>query len=57
MRQRWLLAELLGKIHIALGTVHGVGMSKMDDAKADFADALKVDPKAALDPSLTPRPS
>ena len=45
--------ELLGKIHIALGTVHGVGMSKLDDAKTDFANALKADPKAALDPALT----
>jgi hypothetical protein len=45
--------ELLGKLHIALGTVHGVGLSKLDDAKADFVNALKADPKAILDPSLT----
>lgn len=45
--------ELLGKINIALGTVYGVGMSKPDDAKKAFVAALKADPKAALDPSLT----
>ncbi len=45
--------ELLGKIHVALGTVFGVGLSKMDEAKGEFAAALKADPKAALDPSLT----
>jgi hypothetical protein len=45
--------ELVGKIHVALGTVHGVGQNKMDDAKADFVNALKADPKAALDASLT----
>ncbi len=45
--------ELLGKIHIALGTVYGVGLSKPDDAKREFTAALKADAKAALDPSLT----
>jgi hypothetical protein len=45
--------ELLGKINVALGTVYGVGLSKADDAKTAFIAALKADPKAALDPSLT----
>ena len=45
--------ELLGKIHIALGTVYGVGLSKLDEAKTEFVAALKADPKAVLDPSLT----
>lgn len=45
--------ELLGKINIALGTVYGVGLSKSAEAKAAFVVALKADPKAALDPSLT----
>lgn len=45
--------ELLGKIQIALGTVYGVGLSKADEAKKAFIAALKADPKAALDPSLT----
>lgn len=45
--------ELLGKINVALGTVYGVGLSKPAEAKAAFAAALKADPKAALDPSLT----
>ncbi len=45
--------ELLGKIYVALGTVHGVGQNKSDDAKSDFVSALKADPSAALDPALT----
>ncbi len=45
--------ELVGKIQIALGTVYGVGLSKTAEAKAAFIAALKADPKAALDPSLT----
>jgi hypothetical protein len=45
--------ELTGKLHVALGTVYAVGLSKPDDAKAEFVVALKADPKAALDPSLT----
>jgi hypothetical protein len=45
--------ELLGKINVALGTVLGVGLNKPADAKAAFIAALKADPKAALDPSLT----
>jgi len=45
--------ELLGKLYIAVGTVLGVGLNKPDDAKVAFVAALKVDPKAALDPSLT----
>jgi hypothetical protein len=45
--------ELLGKIHVALGTVYGVGLSKPDDAKKEFVAALKADKGAALDPSLT----
>ena len=45
--------ELLGKIHVAMGTVFSVGLSKNDEAKAEFVLALKADPKAALDPSLT----
>jgi hypothetical protein len=45
--------ELLGKIHIALGTVYGVGLSKPDEAKEEFTLALKADPNAALDPALS----
>ncbi len=40
--------EVLGKIHIALATVHGLGQGKMDVAKSDFAAALKADPNAKL---------
>lgn len=45
--------ELLGKIEIALGTVYAVGLNKPDEAKKALIAALKADPKAALDPSLT----
>lgn len=45
--------ELLGKINIALGTVYGVGLNKPAESKAAFQAALKADPKATLDPSLT----
>jgi hypothetical protein len=45
--------ELLGKIHIALGTVLGVGLSKPADAKDEFVLALKADSGAALDPNLS----
>lgn len=40
--------DVLGKVHIALGTVHGVGQQKLDLAKADFVSALKADPNAKL---------
>ena len=43
---------VLGKLHIALGTVHG-GNGKLDLAKEEFGKALQVDPKAALNDSLT----
>jgi hypothetical protein len=45
--------ELLGKVHIGLATVHGVGQQKLDVAKADLVAALKADPKAALLEGLT----
>jgi hypothetical protein len=45
--------EVLGKIHVGLGTVFSVGLSKNDDAKAEFILAIKADPKAALSPDLT----
>jgi hypothetical protein len=45
--------ELLGKIHVALGTVYAIGLSKPDDAKTQFTAALKADPKATLDSSLS----
>ena len=45
--------EFLAKVHVALGTVQGVGLSKTDEAKESFVAALKADPGAALDPGLT----
>lgn len=46
-------ASVVGKIHVALGTIYGVGMSKPDAAKEEFVAALKADPGAALDESLS----
>ncbi|MFO0548261.1 MAG: hypothetical protein U0271_07745 [Polyangiaceae bacterium] len=37
-----------GKAYVALATIHGVGQSKMDVAKGDLVNALKVDPNAVL---------
>ncbi|EYF07350.1 tetratricopeptide repeat protein [Chondromyces apiculatus] len=44
--------KVLGKLHIALGTVYG-GAGKLDEAKTEFVAALKADPKAALIDALT----
>jgi hypothetical protein len=44
--------KVLGKLHIALGTVYG-GASKLDQAKSEFVAALQADPKAALIDALT----
>ena len=46
-------SDLLAKIHVALGTVYGVGQNKNAEAKEEFVAALKADAGAALDPSLT----
>ncbi|WP_437283346.1 hypothetical protein WME90_23045 [Sorangium sp. So ce375] len=43
---------VVGKLHIALGTVYGGG-NKLDQAKAEFVLALQADPKAALIDALT----
>ncbi|WP_437595273.1 hypothetical protein WMF28_22300 [Sorangium sp. So ce590] len=43
---------VIGKLHIALGTVYGGG-DKLDQAKAEFVLALRADPKAALIDALT----
>ncbi len=45
--------EVLGKLHIALGTVHGVGQGKLDIALEDFKKALAADPNAKLIEGLT----
>ena len=45
--------EVLGKIFVALGTVHGVGQGKLDVALEDFKKALAADPKAKLIEGLT----
>lgn len=44
--------QVVGKLHIALGTVYGGG-GKFDEARAEFVRALRVDPKAALIDALT----
>ncbi|WP_437719964.1 tetratricopeptide repeat protein [Sorangium sp. So ce861] len=43
---------VIGKLHIALGTVYGGG-NKLEQARAEFVLALKADPKAALIDALT----
>ncbi|WP_437738723.1 tetratricopeptide repeat protein [Sorangium sp. So ce1335] len=43
---------VIGKLHIALGTVYGGG-GKLDQARAEFVLALRADPKAALIDALT----
>jgi hypothetical protein len=40
--------EVVGKLHVALGTVLGAGLSKLDAAKDAFVKALQADPKATL---------
>jgi len=45
--------EVLGKLHVALATVHGVGLNDLKQAEEDFVVALKADPNAKPDPSLT----
>jgi hypothetical protein len=44
--------KVVGKLHIALGTVYGGG-GKLDQAKEEFVAALKADSKAALIDALT----
>jgi len=44
--------KVVGKLHIALGTVYG-GSNKLDQAKDEFVAALKADPNAALIDALT----
>lgn len=44
--------HVVGKLHIALGTVHGGG-GKLDEARKEFVLALRADPNAALIDALT----
>ncbi len=44
--------KVLGKLHIAMGTVHGAN-NKLDLAKESFVAALKADPQAQLNESFT----
>lgn len=44
---------VLGKLHIALGTVAGGGRQNVDAAKDEFVLALKADPTAKLNDSYT----
>ncbi len=39
--------EVVGKIHMGLATVHGLGQQKLDVAKIDFERALKADPNVS----------
>ncbi len=40
--------EVLGRVYVALATVHGVGQNKLDVAKSELVKALKADPNAKL---------
>ena len=44
---------VVGKLHIALGTVYGGGRQNLDGAKDEFVLALKADPGAKLNDSYT----
>src|SRR2546430_267725 len=44
--------EVVAEIHRNLGVVYFIGMGRAKDAKAEFAEALKADPKVALDRDL-----
>lgn len=44
---------VVGKLHIALGTVAGGGRQNLDAAKEEFVLALKADPSAKLNESYT----
>lgn len=44
--------HVVGKLHIALGTVYGGG-GKLDEARREFVQALRADPNAALIDALT----
>lgn len=46
-------AETQGKLHVLLGTIYGAGQSNLSDAQSEFSAALKADPGAKLDPSLS----
>ncbi len=44
--------SIKARLYIGLGTVLSGGKNQLDDAKDAFVEALKLDPKAALDPNL-----
>jgi len=46
-------ASVVGKLHIALGTVIGGGRQNLEGAKEEFVQALKADPNAKLNESYT----
>ena len=45
--------QVLAKLHVSLATVLGGGQNKLEAAKAEFLDALKIDPTVKLDKDLT----
>ena len=45
--------KVLAQLHCDLGVVYFVGAKKTDEAKAQFAEALKADPTAAIAKALT----
>lgn len=45
--------EMVGKLHVGIGTLYALGLKSVPDAKAEFGAALKAYPKATLDPMVT----
>ncbi|MFO0758335.1 MAG: hypothetical protein U0359_17715 [Byssovorax sp.] len=45
--------QVVGKLHVGLGTMYGAGQNKLPEAQAEFELALKADPGAAVDSALT----
>src|SRR5260221_9199822 len=45
--------EVVAEIHRDLGVVYFVGMGRAKEGRAEFTEALKADPKVALDADLT----
>src|SRR5437867_1337241 len=45
-------AQIVARLHRDLGVVLVAGMSRADDGKKEFAEALKVDPNIALEKDL-----
>jgi hypothetical protein len=45
--------QVAARLHVSLATVLGGGENKLEEAKAEFLEALKIDPTVKLDKDLT----